>query len=489
METTTLIPDNAILVLFGITGDLAKRKLLPAIYHLAEAGLLPHNYRIIGSAPPEVALSHDDFIEHVHASLVKFCHRKLTPDVWASFKDALVFVPSSVDDMSELDAAVAAAEAELGGAKRVFYLAVPPPAFIPMIEALGASKLVTADAKVVIEKPFGSNHTTACQLNEALHAVFDESQIYRIDHFLGKEAVQNILALRFANGFLEPSWCTEHLEYVQIDVPETLTLEGRGSFYEATGAFRDMIVTHLFQILGFLAMEAPDSFDAASLHTVRHAVFRDLQVLDPERAVFGQYDGYHDEPHVAADSRVETFVAIEARINNKRWNGVPFYLRTGKALAQTRSTVTLGFRQPSMRLFNLGTDESAQLPPNELVIELSDPGGLTVSFLAKQPGPKMVLEPAALTLHFADTFNVANQLDAYGRLLHDVLLGDPTLFNDAVGIERLWEVAEPLLAAPLKPVAYAQGSWGPEEAATMILPNTWHLSDHTHMQHPKEQVS
>lgn len=179
METTTLIPDNAILVLFGVTGDLAKRKLLPGLYHLAEAGLLPRGYRIIGSAPVEAALSHDDFIEHVHGSLKRFCHREISPDVWAAFSDALSFVPSSADDMTELEAAVTAAEADFDRAQRVFYLAVPPPAFIPMINALGASKLVTSDAKVVIEKPFGSNYETACLLNAALHSAFDESQIYR----------------------------------------------------------------------------------------------------------------------------------------------------------------------------------------------------------------------------------------------------------------------------------------------------------------------
>ncbi len=471
------VPADAVLVLFGATGDLAKRKLLPGLFHLAVAGLMPRRYRIVGSAPPGATADAANFGDLVHQALEDFGRKKVTDASWDTFAGALSFVASTDSDMTALVDAVHRAEAELDGAQRIVYLAVPPPAFIPMIEALGACQLVTPQTKIVIEKPFGSDLDSARRLNSALHEVFEESQIFRIDHFLAKEGVQNILALRFANGLFEPAWNARHLDYVQIDVPEQLTIEGRGAFYEPTGAFRDMVVTHLFQLLGFLAMETPAALDAASLHKEKLRVFQAMEPLDPARVVFGQYEGYHREPGVAADSTVETFAAAEVTIDNRRWRGVPFYLRTGKALAQTRSTVTLGFKKPTLALFAQSPDATATQSPNELVFELADPGGVTVAFSAKKPGPRMALEAASCSFCYADSFTVANELEAYERLLHDVMLGDPTLFNDAAGIERLWEVAAPLLAARPTPVPYAQGSWGPEQAAQLLAPRRWHLPD------------
>jgi len=473
----SLVPDDAVLVLFGATGDLAKRRLFPGLFHLAVAGLMPRRYRIIGSALPDEAPSADAFGDVVHQALQDFGRKKVPDEVWGTFGGALSFVPSSDSDLTALVEAVARAESDLGTAQRVVYLAVPPAAFIPMIGALGACGLVTKETKLVIEKPFGSDLESARELNSALHDVFDELQIFRIDHFLGKEGIQNILALRFANGLFEPAWDTQHLDYVQIDVPEQLTIEGRGAFYESTGAFRDMVVTHLFQLLGFLAMEAPAAFDAASLHEAKQRVFHAMELLDPARVVFGQYDGYRAEPDVAADSKVETYAAVEVAIDNRRWDGVPFYLRTGKALAETRTTVTLGFKKPALQLFDVGPEATRELRPNELVFELEDPGGVTVAFSAKKPGPRMELEPASCSFRYADSFTVANELAAYERLLHDVMLGDPTLFNAAAGIERLWEVATPLLEAPPAPVSYAQGSWGPEQASGLVAPHRWHLPD------------
>ncbi|MGH3069819.1 MAG: glucose-6-phosphate dehydrogenase [Streptosporangiaceae bacterium] len=473
-----LVPGDAVLVLFGATGDLARRKLLPGLFHLAVAGLMPRRYRIIGSAPPGRATGAAGFADLVRQALQDFGRKEVTGKAWEAFGGALSFAPSTDNDLTALAEAVSSAEADLGTAQRMIYLAVPPAAFIPMIRALGASRLVTRQTKLVIEKPFGSSLDSARQLNSALHEVFTESQIFRIDHFLGKEGVQNILALRFANGLFEPAWDARHLEYVQIDVPEQLTIEGRGAFYEPTGAFRDMVVTHLFQLLGFLAMEAPDALDAASLHREKLRTFEAMRPLDPARVIYGQYDGYRSEPGVAAGSHTETFVAAEAAIGNRRWDGVPFYLRTGKALAQTRSTVTLGFKKPALQLFGLSRRETARLRPNELVFDLADPGSVTVDFSTKKPGPRMALEPASCSFRYADSFTVASELEAYERLLHDVMLGDPTLFNDAAGIERLWEVAAPLLEAPPAPVPYAQGSWGPKHAAELPAPHRWHLPDH-----------
>ncbi|MGI8578140.1 MAG: glucose-6-phosphate dehydrogenase [Nocardioidaceae bacterium] len=475
--TGLLVPDDAVLVLFGASGDLAKRKLLPGLFHLAIAGLMPRRYRIVGSAPSGGKSGAADFRDLVHGALEDFGRKEVTADAWATFGDALSFASASDSDMAALVEGVLRAETELGTAQRIIHLAVPPPAFIPMIEALGASHLVTEQTKLVIEKPFGSDLDSARRLDAALHAVFEESQIYRIDHFLGKEGVQNILALRFANGLFEPTWNAEHLDYVQVDVPEQLTIEGRGAFYETTGAFRDMVVTHLFQLLGFLAMEAPAALDAASLRAEKLRVFQAMQLLDPARVVFGQYDSYRREPGVSADSTVETFVATEVAIDNHRWAGVPFYLRTGKALAETRSTVTVGFKKPAHQLFDLGLDETADLRPNELIFELADPGSVTVAFSAKKPGPRMVLEPAGCSFPYANSFTVTNELEAYERLLHDVMLGDPTLFNNAAGLERLWEVAAPLLASPPVPLPYVQGSWGPEQAGPLVFPHRWHLPD------------
>jgi glucose-6-phosphate 1-dehydrogenase len=474
----SLVPDDAVLVLFGATGDLAKRKLLPGLFHLAVAGLMPRHYRIIGSAPPGGARDAGGFGDLVHRALEDFGRKEVTEQAWATFGAALSFVPSSETDLAALVEAVSRAEADLDTAQRIVYLAVPPPAFLPMIEALGSSQMVTKKTKLVIEKPFGSDLDSARQLNSALHEVFEESQIFRIDHFLGKEGVQNILALRFANGLFEPAWGAQHLDYVQIDVPEQLTIEGRGAFYEPTGAFRDMIVTHLFQLLGFLAMEAPAAFDAASLHSEKQRVFRAMELLDPARVVYGQYDGYRSEPGVARDSNVETFAAVEVAVNNRRWDGMPFYLRTGKAMAEARTTVTLGFKKPSLQLFDMSPEATAELRRNDLIFDLQDPGGVTVTFSAKKPGPQMALEAAACSFRYADSFTVANELAAYERLLHDVMLGDPTLFNDASGIERLWEVAAPLLAAPPAPLSYAQGSWGPAAAEDLVAPHRWLLPDH-----------
>lgn len=476
MTPDPLTPDDAVFILFGATGDLAKRKLLPGLFHLAVAGLMPNRYRIVGSAPPD-GVPPESFGDTVHQALREFGRKDVTDEAWGAFGDALSFAPSTDDDLTALEGAVSKAEAELNSAQRIIYLAVPPPAFIPMIEAIGASDLVNAQTKLVIEKPFGSDFESACQLNSALHKVFEESQIFRIDHFLGKEGVQNILALRFANGLFEPAWDSQHLSYVQIDVPEQLTIEGRGGFYESTGAFRDMVVTHLFQLIGFLAMEEPAVLDAECLQQERLRVFDAMEPIDPARVVFGQYEGYLSEHGVAEDSRVETFVAAEMSIHNPRWSGVPFYLRTGKALAATRSTVTLGFEKSDLGLFKVGPEARKGLRPNELVFELADPGGVTVAFSTKKPGPRMALEHASCTFRYADSFTVANELEAYERLLHDVMLGDSTLFNDAAGIERLWEVAAPLLHSPPIPQPYRVGSWGPDAATDLVQPHHWHLPD------------
>jgi len=471
------VPDDHLLIVFGATGDLARRKLLPGLFHLAVAGMMPARYRIVGSGRPEGAPNVDGFRSHVRAALAEFGRRELTDANWEPFAGKLSFAPASTAAPDALVEVVAQAERELGvGVRRLIYLAVPPDAFAPMVSMLGACGLAEG-ARLIIEKPFGSDLASARALNKTLHSVFEESQIFRIDHFLGKEAVQNILAFRFGNGLFESVWNREHVEYVQIDVPEQLTIEGRAGFYEQTGAFRDMVVTHLFHVLGFVAMEAPARLDARSLRDENERVFQALKPLDPTRVVFGQYEGYRREPGVAPDSTVETFAALEVEVDNRRWAGVPFYLRTGKALAQSRHTVTLGFKAAPRQLFALAADATDPLGSNELAFELSDPGAISICFLAKEPGATLDLAGASLRFRYADSFTVANELEAYERLIHDAMLGDHTLFTRADGIERLWEVSAPLLTYPPQPLPYAPGSWGPEAIDRLVAPGRWRLPD------------
>jgi glucose-6-phosphate 1-dehydrogenase len=471
------VPDDQLFILFGATGDLAKRKLLPGLFHLAVAGMVPARYRIVGSGRPEGAPNNDEFRSHVRAAIAEFGRRELTDENWEPFARSLSFAPASAEQPDTLLEAVARAEQELGDdVRRLLYLAVPPDTFAPMVRMLGTCGL-TKGARLVIEKPFGSDLASARALNKTLHSVLRESQIFRIDHFLGKEAVQNILAFRFGNGLFESVWNREHIEYVQIDVPERLTIEGRAGFYEQTGAFRDMIVTHLLHLLGFVAMEAPTRLDAQSLRDETDRVFHALTPLDPARVIFGQYDGYRREPGVAADSTVETFAALTVEVDNRRWAGVPFQLRTGKALAQNRQTVTLGFKTAPRQLFGPAADAADQSRSNELAFELSDPGVISIRFLAKQPGATFDLAATSLRFRYADSFTLAKELAAYERLIHDAMLGDQTLFTSADGIERLWEVSAPLLEQPPTPLPYTRGSWGPDAIDQLVSPRRWHLPD------------
>ena len=360
--------------------------------------------------------------------------------------------------------------------RRLLYLSVPPQAMAPMVEQLGRSGLAER-ARLVLEKPFGTDLDSAQELNRALHEIVAEEQVFRIDHFLGKEAAQNVLALRFANGFFEPVWNRDHIASVQIDVPEELGLEGRGGFYEETGAFRDMIITHLFQLLGFVAMEPPVRMDAGSLRDEKAKLFEAVRPLDPARAVFGQFEGYHDEDGVAEDSGVESFAAVEVAVETWRWAGVPFLLRTGKAMAAARRTITIAFREPPLRMFGLEDGTGDAVRPNVLVLELADPPEVRLELLAKAPGPELALEPAAMELRFVDPSDEEERLEAYERLLHDVMLGDHTLFTRGDEVERLWAVAAPVLADRPTVHPYAQGSWGPEAALALPPAPGWRLPD------------
>jgi glucose-6-phosphate 1-dehydrogenase len=463
-------------VLFGATGDLAKRKLLPGLYHLFVAGLLPEGFRIIGSSPPDFALSEEDFRKHAYDAVTQFCHTKPTPPKWDKFAAALSFGAASPSDPSPLVNAVEAAEKAIGGqVERLFHLAIPPVAFGSVVTMLGASGLATDASRIIIEKPFGVDLASARQLNEVVHSVFDEARVFRIDHFLGKESVDNILAFRFANGLFEPVWNRAHIRYVQIDVPETLSIEGRAAFYDATGAYRDMVVTHLFQVLGFVAMEPPTSLAAKPLRDEKGKVFDALKPIDVRHVVRGQYDGYLSEPGVKPDSDTETMIALKVEIDNWRWHGVPFYLRSGKSLKSSRQTVTLGFHAPPLRMFRTANlDPSGRV--NEIVINFSDPGSIHVEFMAKMPGPEMTLGAATMNFRYEDSFAQSNALEGYERMILLAMFGDQSLFTRSDGIERVWEISEPLLENPPKCLPYEPGSWGPEGINKLIHPYHWHLT-------------
>ena len=339
-----------------------------------------------------------------------------------------------------------------------------------IVSALGSAGLAEKGSKVVLEKPFGTDLQSAQELDHLLHSAFDEDLIFRIDHFLGKEDVQNILAVLFSNRLFEPVWCAEHVRNLQIDVPETLGVENRARFYDATGAYRDMVVTHLFQALGFVAMEPPSTFTADALHAEKQKVFDALVSVDPARVVRGQYDGYLDADGVAEGSDTETMVAVEAHIDNARWDGVPIYLRTGKRMPVGKRVITVKLKHPPMGMFD-GPDTHG----NELVFEIGEPGSISVNFTTKEPGQSLSLGDAAMFYDYKSNFDPRCELEAYERLLHDAMLDEHMLFNRAEGIERLWEVSAPVLADPPKSRPYAQGTWGPDGIAELMAPHHWHL--------------
>ena len=471
-------PENHVIVLFGATGDLARRKLLPGLFHLHAAGLLPRDYRVIGTSPASFALTEEQFRSRAEQACADFCITKPTDPSWPSFAERLSFAAAEPGNTAELEAAVQQAEKEIGDTpRRLFHLAVPPAAFTSVVGMLGAAGLATSDTRVIIEKPFGTGLASARTLNQAVHAVFDESQVFRIDHFLGKESVDNILAFRFANGLYEPIWNRTNIRYVQIDVPETLSIEGRAAFYDATGAYRDMVVTHLFQVLGFVAMEPPVSLSARQLREEKVKVYEALRPVDPRHVVRGQYQGYRSESGVKPGSDTETMVALRVEVENWRWHGVPFFLRSGKNMGASRQVVTLGFHEPPLRMFKAHRQDIPAGRVNEIVIDFADPGSISTEFLAKVPGPELSLGHAEMVFSYQDSFTTAHALEGYERLILLAMIGDQSLFTSSGGIERLWEISEPLLENPPPAEPYEPGSWGPASAGKLIAPYRWHLPE------------
>jgi glucose-6-phosphate 1-dehydrogenase len=459
-----------VVVLFGATGDLARRKLLPGLFHLARAGFIP-GCRIVGVSLD--ALDLEGFRKVARGAIDEFSSRKMTESEWGEFAASLDYVPLAAGPEA-LKAAVERAEKTLTGeSRRLHYLSIPPGAALSAVRTLGDAHLVPR-SRVIMEKPFGTDLDSAVALNAKLHEVFKEEQIFRIDHFLGKEAAQNILAFRFGNGLFEPIWNRNFIDHVQIDVPETLGLGKRGGFYESVGAFRDMVVTHLFQILAFMAMEPPTSLEPNPTSEEKNKVFRSMLPIQPSDVVRGQYVGYRGEEGVNPDSDTETFIALKCHIDNWRWAGVPFFLRTGKRLAEGQRIISIAFREPPKSMFPPGSGIGAQ-GPDHLTFDLADAAKMSLSFYGKRPGPGMRLDKLSMQFAMHDTALVADVLEAYERLILDAMRGDRTLFTSAEGIERTWEKSMPLLEAPPPVRPYTPGTWGPNAIHRLVTPYSWRL--------------
>jgi glucose-6-phosphate 1-dehydrogenase len=457
-----------VFVLFGATGDLARRMVLPAFYRLAREGLLPAKWLLVGTGRGDVA--HEDFRASVRDALTG-SGTEPDPREWDDFAQRVFFAGGgfSTDNPGSLLDVIGEARDRLDcDPQLVHYLAVPPVAFAGLTKALGKHGL-SGGARVVYEKPFGTSGDDFRELDRVVHSVLDEQQVYRIDHFLGKEATQDLHLLRFANGSSAAYWDREHIESVQIDVPETLDISDRAQFYDATGAVLDMLVTHLFQVAAEVAMEPPASLGSLDLQAARETVIGCFRPLDPAEVVLGQFDGYRDVPGVDPQSNRDTFVAARLWIDSDRWRDVPFYLRTGKRMAASAQRVSLILREPSGPL-------SGRLPreANVLCFSLAGDGEIDLSLVTKKPGPALDLDVAHANIPLSG-LSGADPLPPYVRLIHDVLSGDRSLFTRPDGLAAVWNVAEPLLSRPPQVRPYPPGSWGPAQAGDLIAPGYWLL--------------
>ncbi|HWD09019.1 MAG TPA: glucose-6-phosphate dehydrogenase [Actinomycetota bacterium] len=481
---TLKTPPNQAIVIFGATGDLTGRKLMPALYNLFIEGLLPDRFAVIGYARSRY--SDDEFRDLCAAEIQKYSRTPFDPTAWDRFGPNLRYVSGNLvtpGDLHDLVAVLDEVDRAIdGNGRRTFYAATQPSLFTAIAARLKEEGLNQC-GNIVMEKPFGKDVASARELNKTLHDVFDEDQIYRIDHYLGKETVQNILVLRFANGMFEPLWNRRYVRQVQIDVAEDIGIEGRGRFYEEAGALRDIVQNHVMQLLAFISMEPPVSFDAQSIRDEKMKLLRSVPpVRRRERDVVrGQYvagvsrgilvPGYREEEDVAPDSLTETYIAMRLRIENWRWAGVPFIVRTGKRLPRRATQVTISFASaPHMMFEESGLDRPG---PNNLCLRIQPNEGISLTFDAKVPGPEMEVGVVEMDFDYEHSF-MTKPSEAYERLLHDVMMEDHTLFMRADEIERAWEIVDPVLER-LPPEPYFAGSWGPERAKELVAPHGWHL--------------
>ncbi|MGH7270935.1 MAG: glucose-6-phosphate dehydrogenase [Polyangiaceae bacterium] len=480
-------------VIFGASGDLTRRKLMPALYNLACSRVLPNGFAVVGVARREK--SDAAFRAEMRDAVAAFSRRRpIDPVLWSDFERGISYVQGAVEDRSTFESLRTHLDQihTSAGQSRLFYLAVPPSEHGPVVEGLRAASLVAPISheragapwtRVVFEKPFGHNLPSARALNELIASTFDESQVFRIDHYLGKETVQNLLVFRFANSLFEPLWGRKHVDHVQITVAEDIGVEGRGKFYEETGVTRDIVENHLLQLLCLTAMEPPISLSANAVRDEKVKVMRSLRPMRrgdvAHSAVRGQYgkgivrgaeaEAYRQEPDVSPESRVETYVAMKVLIDNWRWGGVPFYVRAGKRLVRRVTEIAVVFREVPHTLFSA---PDGGIRPNVLALRIQPDEGISLRFISKEPGQQTILRDVAMDFRYGATFG-SNTPEAYERLLLDAMRGDATLFTRRDEAEEQWAYIDPVLDAwaadgnPAPPL-YAAGSWGPEQADDLL---------------------
>ncbi len=478
-------PAPATLVIFGASGDLTRRKLLPAIYHLSRGQRLPARFHVIGVA--RTAMSDDEFRQQFHDSLKEFAGVSSPDEVSTALARALTYLSGEMDDPA-LYETLAARLKESGTDGALFYLAIPPSVSGTVIERLSAAGLTKPVhdqgwRRIIVEKPFGTDLKTAQALNQLLHAHLDESQVFRIDHYLGKETVQNLLVFRFANGMFEPVWNRRYIDHVQITAAETVGVERRASYYEGAGALRDMVQNHLMQLLTLVAMEPPTAFSAENVRDRKHDVLLSIQPLlendggNIVRAQYragwvngGQVPGYRAEEGVDRDSTTETYVALRLSLDSWRWAGVPFYIRTGKRLPKRTTEIAIQFRKPPLHIFKRVSPTN--ISSNLLIVNVQPDEGISVRFEAKLPNSRMQLAPVMMNFRYGSAFGMPVP-EAYETLLLDAMIGDPTLFARHDFVEDSWALITPLHEAwqasgTRELPTYEAGEWGPDEADRMM---------------------
>jgi glucose-6-phosphate 1-dehydrogenase len=457
-------------VIFGASGDLTQRKLVPALYNLRRKGRLPASTRVIGFA--RRPYSHDDFRSLMRSGVEQFAGVPIDGAIWDEFAANLWYARgdlSTGDDFRALHSFLR--DLEGGAADRLYYLSTAPNYYAPIVDCLGAAGMVGEEQgwrRLIVEKPFGHDRASAQALNDAIHTVFHEQQIYRIDHYLGKETAQNVLFFRFGNSMFEPVWNRTHVDHVQIMVAETVPVGQRGGYYDQSGVLRDMFQNHLLQLLALVAMEPPASFNADAVRNETAKVLSALRPITAEmlaqQTVRGQYLGYRQEPNVAPDSQTPTYAALRLYVDNWRWQGVPFYLRSGKCLKDKISEVVFQFHQPPHLIFPTGRE----IEPGLLRLGIQPDEGIHLRFQAKVPDTEAEMRPVDMNFHYDDSFGPSSIPEAYERLLLDALGGDASLFIREDAIDLAWRFVDPILEGWQTPAApplayYDPGSWGPEE--------------------------
>ncbi|MGH2809183.1 MAG: glucose-6-phosphate dehydrogenase [Actinomycetota bacterium] len=470
------IPDPCVVVIFGASGDLAQRKLFPALHNLQAEGMIPRKTCVVGTSRTEI--SDEEYARTMRDAVEEHSRLEVTAESWEGLNEDLSYVPGDVNDddlfrrlkqrLEEID------ESSGTSGNRVWYMATLPRFFPVIAEQIAKAGLLDTGGwqRLVVEKPFGRDLESARELNDLLLANLAEDQIYRIDHYLGKETVQNLLVFRFANAIFEPIWNRRYIDHVQITVGETLGVGSRGSFYDQTGALRDVAQNHLLQLLALTAMEPPVAWDADAIRDEKVQVLKATRrwtETECENVVArGQYEGYHDEPGVDKKSSTETFVAMEMRVDNWRWAGVPFFVRTGKKLPSKSTEISIQFQRVPHLLFAKTAVE--QLDPNVLVIRIQPDEGFSLTFGTKVPGPEVEVQTVDMDFDYETRFGSGTP-EAYERLLEDCMLGDATLFARADEIEQAWEIVDPVLKyweRGGKPGSYAPGAWGPRSADELL---------------------